>query len=103
MAQDDMMPPIDPAMDTAMPMPSSGGMPPEAVQRLMQPSQEIGAVLMARISNMAPEELRMLDQAITPDVIQVLMKLLPELAQIIEQVGGQNPPSPPPMGALGGM
>lgn len=102
MAQDDVMPPIDPAMDTAMPM-ANGGMPPEAVQRLMQPSQEIGAVLMARISNMAPEELRMLDRAITPDVIQVLIKLLPELAQIIEQVGGQNPPSPPPMGALGGM
>ena len=102
MAQDDVMPPIDPAMDTAMPM-AKGGLPPEAIQRLMQPSQEIGAVLMARISNMAPEELRMLDRAITPDVIQVLIKLLPELAQIIEQVGGQNPPSPPPMGALGGM
>ena len=100
------------AMGERPPMPDMQGanmpnpmrqMPREAIQRLMQPSQEIGAVLMARISNMAPEELRMLDRAITPDVIQVLIKLLPELAQIIEQVGGQNPPSPPPMGALGGM
>jgi|TARA_R110002153_G_scaffold73653_2_gene192121 hypothetical protein len=101
--------PAMPSMEGAsMPSPMND-MPPEAVSRLMKPSEEIGAVLMARISNMSPEDLRMLDQAISPDVIQILMKLLPELAQIIQRVGEQNAPptSPMPqdrqMGALGGM
>ena len=77
-------------------------LPPEAQQRLMQPSQEIGAVLLARISLMSPEELKTLDEAITPKTARVLMKLLPELEQIIQQVGGQPQPQQD-MGALGGM
>ena len=79
-------------------------MPEQAKARLMQPSDEISAVLMARLTNMAPEELRALDSAITPDVARVLMKLLPELRQLIEQVsgGGQQMPQEE-MGALGGM
>ena len=98
------------AMGERPPMPDMQGanmpnpmrqMPREAIQRLMQPSQEIGAVLMARISVMTPEELRMLDSAITPDVARVLMKLLPELREIIAQIG--QAPQRPPMGALGGM
>ena len=100
MAEEDMMgerPPMDAAMD----MPTETRMPAEAVKRLMQPSEEIQAVLLARISNMAPEELRMLDSAITPDVARVLMKLLPELREIIAQIG--QAPQRPPMGALGGM
>ena len=99
-------------MEERPPMPSMEGanmqrpsqeLPPEAVAQLMKPSQEIGAVLVARLSNMAPEELRMLDAAITPDVASVLMKLLPELQQIISQVGGQQSPTEPEMGALSGM
>ena len=88
-----------------MPPMQGGGamMPPEATARLMQPSQEIGAVLMARISNMSPDELRMLDSAISPEVIRVLIKLLPELAQIIEQVGAGGAREMPQRGALGGM
>ena len=80
-------------------------LPPEAQQRLMQPSQEIGAVLLARISLMSPEELKTLDEAITPQTARVLMKLLPELEQIIQQVGNQQPQPQPQqdMGALGGM
>ena len=79
-------------------------MPEQAKARLMQPSDEISAVLMARLTNMAPEELRPLDSAITPDVARVLMKLLPELRQLIEQVsgGGQQMPQEE-MGALGRM
>ena len=100
MAEEDMMgerPPMDAAMD----MPTETRMPADAVKRLMQPSEEIQAVLIARISNMAPEELKMLDSAITPDVARVLMKLLPELREIIAQIG--QAPQRPPMGALGGM
>jgi len=90
--------------------PMAGGspmreLPPEAQQRLMQPSEEIGAVLLARISLMSPEDLKTLDEAINPQTARVLMKLLPELEQIINQVGGQAQQRPPQqdMGALGGM
>ena len=114
MAEEDMMggrPQMDAAMDTMPPMerppmprePMPEQMPPEAVERLMQPSEEIGAVLVARLSNMSPEELRMLDSAITPQVAQVLMRLLPELAELVAQIdqGGQGGDAM--MGALGGM
>ena len=82
-------------------------LPPEAQQRLMQPSEEIGAVLLARISLMSPEELKTLDRAITPDTARVLAKLLPELEQIIQQISNASSPAQQPaqgqMGALGGM
>ena len=82
-------------------------MPDQAKMRLMQPSDEISAVLVSRLTNMSPEELRALDSAITPDVARVLMKLLPELRQLIEQVAGgqqqQRMPEEGQMGALAGM
>ena len=56
---------------------------------------------------MSPEELKKLDSAITPDVAAVLMKLLPELKQIIDAVGAQGEmpqqSRSPQMGALSGM
>ena len=82
-------------------------MPDQAKMRLMQPSAEISAVLVSRLTNMSPEELRALDSAITPEVARVLMKLLPELRQLIEQVAGgqqqQRMPEEGQMGALAGM
>ena len=107
MAEEDMMgerPPIPEMEGANMPrerMPER--MPPESVERLMRPSEEIGAVLVARLSNMSPEELRMLDSAITPQVAQVLMRLLPELAELVAQIdqGGQGEDAM--MGALGSM
>jgi len=81
-------------------------MPAEARQALMRPSEEIRAVLMARLANMSPDELRMLDHAISPDVARVLVRLLPELQQIVEQVAGNPREAAQPregMGALGGM
>ena len=96
-------PPMDMPME-AVPPNVMQQMPPEARMRLMQPSEEVGAVLLARLSNMSSEELRMLDAAITPDVAGVLMKLLPELQQIISQVGSQQQaPRQPQMGALSNM
>lgn len=83
------------------------GMPPEARGALMEPDEEIEIVLMSRIANMSPEDLALLDRAITPDVAQVLMKVLPELGEIIDKVQGEMeqpmPMEEPPMGALGGM
>jgi hypothetical protein len=92
-------PPIDSAMDTINPVRS---MPEEARTNLMRPSDEIGAVLVARLSNMSDEELSMLDDAITPQVAKILIKLLPELGKIIDAVG-QMPTSGDQMGALGNM
>ena len=112
-------PPTMPSMDGAnmpmaedMPMPEQQmeRLPPEAVAQLMRPSEEIGAVLMARLSNMSQEELAMLDSAITPDIANVLKRLLPELTAIIEQIdGGEMMPEEQMMmaeqevGALGAM
>jgi len=82
------------------------GMPPEARGALMEPDEEIEVVLMSRIANMSQEELSLLDSAITPEVARVLMKVLPELGEIIDKVQGemQEPMmQEPPMGALGGM
>jgi hypothetical protein len=44
----------------------------------------------------------MLDDAITPQVAKILIKLLPELGKIIDAVG-QMPTSGDQMGALGNM
>ena len=58
----------------------------EAGQKILQPSKTVGTILMSRLMEMSPEELQKLDRAITPDVAGVLIKLLPELQQIIEAV-----------------
>ena len=114
-----------------MPMPDMSGanmnadkpmqnLPPEAKKNLLKPDEDIGAMLVARLSAMSDQELAMLDDVITPDVAQVLMKLLPELAELIAAVegeeGGRNlgqpqgqprqaptPQTAPKMGALGDM
>jgi len=89
-------------------------MPAQSRENLMKSSDSIRAVLMARLANMGPEELRMLDSAITPEVARVLMKLLPELQELVEAVAGQGAgmqqqrqaPAggmPREMGALGNM
>ncbi len=61
-------------------------MPEQAKERLAQPSEQMKVVLMARLAEMSPEELQALDKAITPDVMNVIMKLLPELGALIQQV-----------------
>jgi hypothetical protein len=77
---------------------------PRAVETLMQPSQEIQAVLVSRLSNMSPEDLRMLDTIITPEVARILVRLLPELQELIDMANNQQPmPEEEQMGALSGM
>jgi hypothetical protein len=84
-------------------------MSPEAREMMMQPSEEIRAVLLARLANMQPQELQMLDSAITPEVAQVLSRFLPELQQIVDMIAGKNseqqamPEEGGQMGALNGM
>ena len=92
------------------------GMPQEANDVVMRPSEGIRNALMMRLTNMTPEELQMLDKAITPQVASVLVKLLPEMQQLIEMVeqGGvgdamdedqmmDDNMMPAEMGALGNM
>lgn len=83
-------------------------MPEEARENLMSSSEEIKDVLMLRLTEMSPEELKMLDKAITPEVVGVLLKLLPELKMLIDAVGGMEQEQkdemmPKEMGALGNM
>ena len=77
---------------------------PRAVEALMQPYQEIQAVLVSRLSNMSPEDLQMLDTVITPEVARILVRLLPELQELIDMANNQQPmPEEEQMGALSGM
>ena len=81
-------------------------MPAEQRQMMMQADEDIAAVLLARLANMSADELKKLDDAITPAVAAVLMKLLPELKQIIDQVAGEESMperKPNNMGALSSM
>ena len=93
-------PPMGGATDNPL-----AAMPPEAREALMQPDENIQAVLLARLANMTPEELQLLDTVITPEVARVLMKLLPELDALVSAVEaagaqmGQAPPVNP--GAFG--
>ena len=96
----DMMP-QDPMAE--MPQDPMAEMPQEARDAVMQPSEELALVLMARLSNMAPEELQMLDTVITPEVARVLVRLLPELAEIINSIEGTPAEMQEQIGALSSM
>ena len=89
-----------------------------ASQNLMSSDADIQAVLMSRISQMTPDELKALDSAVTPEVASALTKLLPELQELIDVLGqqGEMPENmeapmseedtsgmPKDMGALGSM
>ena len=65
-------------------------MPEKAKENLKKPSESIQIVLMSRLAEMTEEELKMLDEAISPRVMSVLIKLLPELAELIQKVGGMS-------------
>ena len=122
------MPPqgMPPPPPQGMPMPppqanvpaSAKEMPQEALATLMRPSKEIQAVLLARLSSLDESELAQLDQVITPEVISIVVKFLPELGEIVKAVAemspdgtmqGMNQPvaensgMPSEMGALGSM
>ena len=88
-----------------------------AQKTLMSPDPEIEGVLMSRITQMSPEDLQALDSAVTPEVSTALLKLLPELGELIAFLNDQDEKEPMPedmetmdqsgmpkeMGALGNM
>ena len=89
----------------------------KAQETLMSADPEIEGVLMSRITQMSPEELQALDSAVTPEVSTALLKLLPELGELIAFLNKQGEKEPMPenmeamdesgmpkeMGALGNM
>jgi hypothetical protein len=89
----------------------------KAQESLMSSDPEIEGVLMSRITQMSPEELQALDSAVTPSVSAALLKLLPELGELIAFLNEQGAKEPMPenmetmdqsgmpkdMGALGNM
>ena len=66
-------------------------LPAEEMENLLKPDADIAATLIARLAVMSDQELSMLDTVITPEVAQVLMKLLPELQALITAVGEEIP------------
>lgn len=58
----------------------------EARKMIFNPSEEMQTVLMMRLTEMTEEELNALDKAISPDVMNVLMKFLPELGMLIQKI-----------------
>lgn len=105
MMLEDMMPQEmqAPMPQDMMPQDPMAEMPQEARDAVMRPSEELALVLMARLSNMAPEELQMLDTVITPEVARVLVRLLPELEEIINSIEGTPAEMQEQIGALSTM
>ena len=58
----------------------------EARKMIFNPSEEMQTVLMTRLAEMTEDELNALDEAITPKVMNVLMKFLPELEILISRI-----------------
>lgn len=125
MAGGDMLPPMQPTRDM-MPMSEADlqmtqmmeTMPTDANENpmanisedakatLMSPDEDIAAVVMSRLSNISEMELKQLQDVITPATAPIIMKILPELMQILEislAKGGQQQMPEQQMGALGEM
>ena len=66
-------------------------LPAGEMENLLKPDADIAATLIARLAAMSDQELSMLDTVITPEVAQVLIKLLPELQALITAVGEEIP------------
>ena len=125
MAAGDMPPPMQPTRDM-MPMSEADlqmtqmmeTMPTDANENpmanisedakatLMSPDEDIATVVMSRLSNISEMELKQLQDVITPATAPIIMKILPELMQILEislAKGGQQQMPEQQMGALGAM
>ncbi len=93
MAPPQAMPPQMQGAEAMPSMPQQGGgqMPNNMDFESMSPaeqeqivSQIVGVVLAQRIGKMSDEELRELDEIITPESITILAKLLPEMIPVFE-------------------
>ena len=73
-------------------------MGPEASQLMMKPDDDMRVVLLSRLESLTPEELATLDSVIDGNSARVLLKLLPELEQVIEMISAQMGDAGPDQG-----
>jgi hypothetical protein len=83
--------PMDMPAGPPMDMPAGPGAPsiqgavgPEGATAMLAPDEGIQIVLLARMESLSPAELQTLDNAIDGKTASVLLKLLPELGQLID-------------------
>tara|TARA_R100000656_G_scaffold124323_1_gene102259 strand:+ start:386 stop:670 length:285 start_codon:yes stop_codon:yes gene_type:complete len=77
------------------------GMGPESAQAMLQPDPEVRVIVMSRLETLTPQELQKLDSLIDGESARILLKILPELEDVIGMIAGQaQAQQPPPMGAL---
>jgi hypothetical protein len=77
------------------------GMGPESAQAMLQPDPEVRVIVMSRLETLTPAELKKLDSMIDGESARILLKILPELEDVIGMIAGQaQAQQPPPMGAL---
>ena len=77
-------------------------MGPDNAQALNQPDDEIRVIIMSRLESLAPEELQKLDQMIDGESARILLKILPELEDVINMIVEQSA-AQPQAGALAAM
>ena len=76
------------------------GMGPESAQAMLQPDPEVRVIVMSRLETLTPQELQKLDSMIDGERARILLKILPELEDVIGMIAGQAQQPPQPMGAL---
>jgi hypothetical protein len=77
------------------------GMGPESAQAMLQPDPEVRVIVMSRLETLTPQELQKLDSMIDGESARILLKILPELEDVIGMIAGQaQAQQPQPMGAL---
>ena len=64
-------------------------MGPDAANMMMQADDDMRVVLLSRLESLTPEELQTLDTMIDGNSARVMLKLLPELQQVIEMIAAQ--------------
>ena len=77
-------------------------MGPDSSQALSQPDDEIRVIVMSRLETLSPEELQKLDQMIDGESARILLKILPELEDVIGMISNQTE-APQQAGALAAM
>jgi len=59
------------------------GLGPEAAQAMLQPDDEIRMIILSRLESLTPEELQILNRLIDGNSARILLKILPELEDLI--------------------
>ena len=57
-----------------------------------KPSVEVASILVGRLGAMSQQELAKLDEVMAPEVLDPLLRLLPELGELIAAIEGNKPP-----------